>query len=183
MDGTGIHPWQMSINFFGVLHFSFCVIFGHTSWQQLCFIATHFKRNWLTGLYTMPLMIHVWRIVTENCVWQKNLKCCAWHLILKHCAWRRISKHCARRPSDTRQMQLFKTLRLTPARHQPDVTFQNHAPDVLFCDHASDVQYESGYVDVTSGRSTDFLHDSKMKIYANRSEMLINGGLSNLQVQ
>ncbi len=99
--------------------------------------------------YTMPLMIHVWRIVTENCVWRK---------ILKHCAWRVISKHCARRPSDARRTQLFKTLCLTLARHQPDVTFrnqvsgakfQNHAPEVIFCDHASDVQYESGYVQQT----------------------------------
>ncbi len=66
-----------------------------------------------------------------------------------------ISKHCARRPSDACQTQLFKTLRLTPARLQPDVTFRNqasgarfhnYAPDVIFCDHASDVQYESGYV-------------------------------------
>ena len=74
----------------------------------------------------MPLMIHVWRMVTENCVWLKILKCCVWRLILKHCVWRVISKHCAWR--------------------QPDGTFQNHASNVIFCDHASDVQYESGYV-------------------------------------
>ena len=53
----------------------------------------------------------------------------------------------------------FKTLRLTPARHQPDMTFQNHASDVIFCDHASDVQYESGYVplarDVGGGRTLE----------------------------
>ncbi len=88
--------------------------------------------------------------------WRKILKFCAWRLILKHCAWCVISKHCARCPSDARQTQLFKTLRLTPARRQPDVTFwnqvsgarfQNQAPDVIFCDHASDVQYESGYVE------------------------------------
>ncbi len=63
---------------------------------------------------------------------RKILKCCAWRLILKHSAWRVISKHCARRPSDARQTQLFKTLRLTPARHQPDVTFRNQASSARF---------------------------------------------------
>ncbi len=60
--------------------------------------------------------------------------------------------------TDARQTQLFKILRQTPARGQPDITFrnqasgarfQNHAPDVIFCDHVhdvSDVHYESGYV-------------------------------------
>ena len=44
------------------------------------------------------------------------------------------------------QAQDFKTLRLIPARRQPDAMFQNLLPDAIFCDHASDVQYESSYV-------------------------------------
>ncbi len=44
--------------------------------------------------YTMPLMIHAWRMVTENCICWKILKCCAWRLILKRCVehWTLIRK-------------------------------------------------------------------------------------------
>ena len=73
--------------------------------------------------YTMPLMIHVWRMVTEYCVWRKILKCCVWRLILKHCAWRVISKHCARRQLDASQTQLFEIRRQAPDRRQPDAMF------------------------------------------------------------
>ena len=70
--------------------------------------------------YTMPLMIviHVWRIVTENCVWRKILKCCAWRLTLKHCAWRVISKHCTRRPPDATFQDIASDACQTPARHK-----------------------------------------------------------------
>ncbi len=87
--------------------------------------------------YTMPLMIHIWHMVTENCLWRKILKCCAWCLILKCCAWCVISKHWVWRPPDASQTQHFEirklrlagdfemwrltcdfnTLRLTSARH------------------------------------------------------------------
>ncbi len=67
------------------------------------------------SLYTIPLMIHVWRMVTENCVWRK---------ILKYCAWRVISKHCVWRQPDARQ---------TPTKRQPDATFWNQASGGRFC--------------------------------------------------
>ncbi len=151
--------------------------------------------------YTIPPMIHVWRIVTENCIWRKILKCYAWRLrkprrlTFSHRnqvrltetefistenefdPQKRSSKHCARCPPDAtfrnqkilpgrrfwnvapdawfwniasdvwfqnivpdaRQTQLFKTLHLMPARHQPDVTFRNQASGARFQNQASDV--------------------------------------------
>ncbi len=76
----------------------------------------------------MPLMIHVWCMVTENCAWRKILKSCAWRLILKYCVWRVILKHCAWRlpdtsktPSDASQTQhciwLASGWRLAGVRH------------------------------------------------------------------
>ncbi len=82
--------------------------------------------------YTIPLMIHIWRMVTENCVWWKILKCCVWHPIFKPCVWRVISKHCVWRPPDASEMQCFKTFR----NQASGARFPNHASDVIFCDHA-----------------------------------------------
>ena len=68
----------------------------------------------------LPLMIHIWRMVTENCVWRKILKSYIWLLILNHCAWHFISKHCVWRkpearqtPEIRRQVQHFKIMRQT----------------------------------------------------------------------
>ncbi len=101
--------------------------------------------------YTMPLMIHVWRIVTENCVWQKILKSCAWRLISKRCVWQ---------ASDGRLAQCFEKLRLAGVwrasgamywnqtsgamfqNQASGATFQNLLPDTIFCDYASDVYHE-----------------------------------------
>ncbi len=103
-------------------------------------LSCQFQSFKFTFWYTMPLMIHVWFRDVAPDAWFWNIAPDVW---LQNIA------------PDARQTQLFKTLRLTPARHQPDVTFrnqasgtrfQNHAPDVTICDHASDVQYESGYV-------------------------------------
>ena len=98
------------------------------------------------NLYTIPLMIHVWRMVTENCVWQKILKCCVWRLILKHCAWHVISKHWVWHQPDIRQMPARRNFLKWGVRRQPDAMFRNQASDVIFCDHASDVQYGSSCV-------------------------------------
>ncbi len=53
-------------------------------------------------MYTMPPMIHVWRMVTENSVWRKIVKCCVWFLNLASDVWR---------PPDASQMQCWKTFR------------------------------------------------------------------------
>ena len=41
----------------------------------------------------MPLMIHVWCMVTENCVWQESLKCCK---VSKSDVRDKMSKSCIR---------------------------------------------------------------------------------------
>ena len=126
---------------------------------------------WLLEYYTMLLMIHSWRIVTENCVWRKILKCCAWRLILKHCAWHVISKHCARRPPDATLRKsenctwrkilkccawslilkhcAWRVVSKHCAKRSPDATFQNIAsdarqtPDVTFRNQASGTRFQN----------------------------------------
>ena len=56
---------------------------------QRTFVSKTFLKVQLPFLppYTMPLMIHVSCMVTENCAWRKILKCWVWHVISKHFVW------------------------------------------------------------------------------------------------
>ncbi len=96
----------------------------------------------------MPLMIHVWCMVTENCVWQKILECCAWRLILKYCVWRVILKHCTWHPSDASQTPHFEIKRQTqhskiicflwPTSYQGCSLFWNYTSDFKIRRQAQD---------------------------------------------
>ncbi len=88
--------------------------------------------------YTMPLMIHVSHIVTENCVWQRfwNVAPDTWFQNIapddhQTPARRNISKIGKLRLAEDFEMlgltPDFETLRQTPVRRPPDATFQNIA--------------------------------------------------------
>ncbi len=110
-----------------------------------------------------------WNIVPD--VWFQNIAPDASQTPARHppdaCqmpARRNLLKSGVRRPPDASQTQCFEilhlmpdfeTLRVTPARRQPDelfrnqasdARFQNYASDAIFCEHASDVQFKSSYV-------------------------------------
>ncbi len=106
--------FRHTLAFFGASFFSLFLVFKA---YFGAFMAIYCSMNpiWGNKSYTMSPMIHVWRMVTDNCVWRNILKCCACRLI-----------------SIRRQMHLmcdFKKLRLTPTRRQPDVN--QTRPDIF----------------------------------------------------
>ena len=90
-------------------------------------------------VYTIPLMIHVWRMVTENRIFW-NVACDAWSWNIAPDVWfQNIASDASQTPARRPPEEMFRN-------KASDARFQNHASDVIFCDHASDVQYKSSYV-------------------------------------
>ncbi len=102
---VGIAPYNPKVIWCNIIHTPRA--------KKLLWILGHEFRYKMIYVYTIPLMIHVWRMVTENCVWRKIWKCCVWHLILKHCACCVISKHCVWRLPGASQTQSFEIRRQT----------------------------------------------------------------------